>query len=303
MNDTDLTSNNPTMAVDQTNALIFSESFKSSLPRNRKLSFSHNNKDLKVISPKLSATPVTNHCCCCHNCISHPCISNLDPDLGFEFIDDTKENNFDEISDSSKSATRVASGRIRRQSETMNDPSTRRTSNIISKSELPPLPIPKSKNNLRGSPLDSKKKSQISPEPLKATPPWNERNRSPITLEIENTNGSFSPGSYVLRSDFMSQFIRTQEKSRLDEISEDKNALVSSANYISNPQAAIDDSIIKISSIDLSLNCLLLLDQLRFPLRLYIQMEVCESDTMHNWLQNSKRKIMEDVNMLLWAQV
>ena len=101
----------------------------------------------------------------------------------------------------------------------------------------------------------------------------------------------------------MSQFIRTQEKSRLDEISEDKNALVSSANYISNPQAAIDDSIIKISSIDLSLNCLLLLDQLRFPLRLYIQMEVCESDTMHNWLQNSKRKIMEDVNMLLWAQV
>lgn len=42
---------------------------------------------------------------------------------------------------------------------------------------------------------------------------------------------------------------------------------------------------------------------MQFPLRLYIQMEVCESDTLLTWLQNSKRKIMEEVNMLLWTQI
>ena len=42
---------------------------------------------------------------------------------------------------------------------------------------------------------------------------------------------------------------------------------------------------------------------MRFSVRLYIQMELCEADTLHTWLQNRKRRVLERVNLLLWVQV
>ena len=44
-------------------------------------------------------------------------------------------------------------------------------------------------------------------------------------------------------------------------------------------------------------------EQMRFSVRLYIQMELCEADTLHTWLQNRKRRVLERVNLLLWVQV
>ncbi len=42
---------------------------------------------------------------------------------------------------------------------------------------------------------------------------------------------------------------------------------------------------------------------MRFPVRLYIQMQLCETDTLATWLQNRNRVVHLEYNMRLWTQI
>ena len=325
-NETEISANN-SFGVDLSGATVRS----AQVPRNRKLFFgasgsAYQSKIDLAADPVYKFNNMPMHCCCCKECVPHSCKTTgpipssalksakkeniTDDEIGFELnaggdiqeqfnVDDDFFNQLQPNNEFAKSTRYAPSGRLRRQpySEFTGSEKVVTTSLPGSLNSVPSQSAENFENRKAvafktGVAVPTR---SVSPGMLPKDsmgPSWGEHGRSPMLVEIENTNGSFSPGSYVLRSDFVAKLYRNDAPPSKGG---DVNALVAIGGVkhaVSNQsQAAIDDSIIKISH------------QMRFPLRLFIQMELCEADTLLTWLQNKKRKVVEDVNMFLWTQI
>jgi serine/threonine protein kinase len=156
--------------------------------------------------------------------------------------------------------------------------------------------------------------------------------QSTIRIDLEKTDGSFSPGSFYLQSSSTTRYVDRSKSASSAAAGNAKRQLPMTTEQISSPAASpllsalppsadaskSDTAACSPALKSTSNSALAVQNQqlpvyyaalahlsktMRFPVRLYIQMQLCESDTLATWLQNRNRRVNTEYSMRLWTQI